>query len=373
MAGGSVAARVANVLIEFAIQRGVRRDQLLSAADLAGGHLEQPDGRIPLDAYVRLMRSASHLCADPAFALHFGETIDIREMSIAALLGQSLGTAMDVLGAVNRYVSLDIDVQTEGDVRLELVPRGGKLWLVDRRTVPNAFPELTESAFARMVAAARRIGLEMPIRELHVTHPAPTYRSEYERIFGVPIRFDSEWNALAIEVGAMAQVIALQPAYAGDIIAARADILLKQMHDARTTAGVVQEALNSLLREGKAQAAALAMELGLSRSTLYRRLKAEGTSFEDILQTTRLKLARELLLGGQMSIEDIGLRLGFAGGPSFSKAFKRWTGSSPGVAREQWSSSRTEEATGALGGVEFNRAKIQPDRAVGIWPGTNAK
>lgn len=336
MAGASVAARVANGLIDFAVGEGVRRDPLLSAAGLSSGQLDTPDGRIPFAAYVRLMRSASQLCGDPAFALHFGEAVDIREMSIAALLGQSLGTAMDVLGAVNRYASLDIDVETEGDLRLELVPRAGKLWLVDRRSAPNAFPELTESAFARMVSAARRIGLEMPIRELHVTHPEPGYRSEYERIFRVPVRFGSDWNALALESGAMAQPIALQPAYAGDIIAARADSLLEQMRGAKTTAGAVQHALQSLFGEGKPSAAMIARKLGLSRTTLYRRLKAEGTSFDDILRSTRIERSRELLADGQLSVEEIGQRLGFADGPSFSKAFKRWTGSSPGSARERW-------------------------------------
>lgn len=329
MAGVSVSARLANGLIEFAVGRGVRRGQLLTAAELTAGQLEKPDEHLPFETYVRLMRSAACLAGDPAFALHFGEAVDIREMSIAALLGQSLETAMDVLGAVNRYASLDIDVEIEGDCRLELVPRGGKLWLVDKRAAPNAFPELTESAFARMVSAARKIGLEMPIREVHVTHAEPTYRSEYERIFRVPVRFGRDWNALAIDSGAMAQRIALQPAYAGGIIAARADSLLKQMRDAETMSGAVREALHSLLKDGKPSAATLARELGLSRATLYRRLKAEGMTFEDIFMSTRLELARELLADGTLSVEDIGQRLGFADGASFSKAFKRWTGSSP--------------------------------------------
>lgn len=329
MAEASVSARVTNGLIEFAVERGVQRGQLLTAAELTASQLEKPDERLPFQAYVRLMRSAARLSGDPAFALHFGEAVDIREMSIAALLGQSLGTAMDVLGAVNRYASLDIDVEIEGNYRLELVPRGGKLWLVDRRVAPNAFPELTESAFARMLAAARNIGLEMPIREVHVTHAEPPYRSEYERIFRVPVRFGRDWNALAIHGGAMAQPIALQPAYAGGIIAARADSLLKQMRDVESRSGAVRTALHTLLRKGKPSAATVARELGLSRATLYRQLKAEGTTFEDIFRSTRQKLAQEMLADGRLSIEGISRRLGFADGASFSKAFKRWTGSSP--------------------------------------------
>ena len=47
---------------------------------------------------------------------------------------------------------------------IEVVRRDGKLWMVDRRPDPNAFPELTESSFARMVAAGRRAGIGLAAR-----------------------------------------------------------------------------------------------------------------------------------------------------------------------------------------------------------------
>jgi len=329
MASGTVASSFAAGLIDYAASRGVGRARLMARAGVAADELEAPEQRVSLAKYMLLMRAAAQLSGDPAFALHFGEEVDIREMSIAALLGQSLGSAMEAFEVVNRYARLDADVEIDGGNRLELVSSAGKLWLVDRRANPNSTPELTESAFARMVSAGRRVGMEMPLREVHVTHAAPAYRQEYERVFGVPVVFASHWNALGMDEGAMAQPIALQPAYAGRILSQRADALLRDLDAARSTRGQVETVLRPLLRGGAAGVASVAGKLGVSRQTLYRRLRAEGTTYEQVSQELRLELARDYLADGKLSVVEIGYRLGFADGPSFSKAFKRWTGSSP--------------------------------------------
>jgi AraC-like DNA-binding protein len=329
MAGGTVAAGFAKGLIDYAASRGVDRARLMACAGVTPDQLDMAERRVSLDKYMLLMRTAARQSGDAAFALHFGEEVDIREMSIVALLGQSLGSVMEAFEAVNRYARLDADLDTDGGNRFELESRAGKLWLVDKRANPNATPEMTESAFSRMVAAGRRAGMEMPLREVHVTHAEPTYRQEYERIFGVPVVFRSGWNALNLDAGAMAQPIALQPAYAGRILAQRADTLLRDLDAGRSTRGQVEAVLRPLLRGGRSNVAAVARKLGVSRQTLYRRLQAEGTTFDQVLQALRLELAGDYLADGTLSVTEIGYRLGFADGPSFSKAFKRWTGSSP--------------------------------------------
>jgi AraC-like DNA-binding protein len=332
MAGRTVAAAFAAGLADYAASRGVDRARLMACASVAPAELETAEQRVPLDKYIRLMRAAADLSDDPAFALRFGEEVDIREMSIVALLGQSLGSVMEAFEATNRYARLDADVETDGDNRFELVREAGKLWLVDRRANSNATPELTESAFARMVSAGRRAGIAMPLRAVHFTHAEPAYRQEYERIFGVPVTFGSRWNALNIDDGAMAQPVALQPALAGRILAQRADSLLRDLDAGRSTRGQVETVLRSLLRNSTASVASVAAKLGVSRQTLFRRLRAEGTSYERLLRALRQELARDYLADGTLSVAEIGCRLGYADGPSFSKAFKRWTGSTPSAA-----------------------------------------
>lgn len=329
MASGTIAAAFAKGAVDYAVSIGVQRELLLEGARLTEAQIADPELRLPLGEYVLLLREARKLSGDPVFALHFGAAVDIREMSLPALIAQSMGTPVDALAAVNRYARLDADVDCDGPDRLQLVERDARLWLVDRRANPNASPELTESAFARMVAAARRVGFDRLLREVHFTHAAPPHRKEYGRFFGVAVRFGSNWNALAIDEQAIAQAIQLQPALAGRLLAERAEASLRMLDATRTNRGKVEALLATLVAERSASVAAVAGRLGMSRQTLYRRLREEGTSFERLFDDLRLRLAREHLSAG-LPLGEIGYRLGFADGASFSKAFKRWTGSTPG-------------------------------------------
>ena len=91
----------------------------------------------------------------------------------------------------------------------------------------------------------------------------------------------------------------------------------------------VEQAIEPLLGKGEVSIDRVARELGMSRQTLYRRLKAEGTTFEDILDAKRRQLAvRYLALDGR-SVKATAYQLGFSDPAAFSRAFKRWTGTSP--------------------------------------------
>ncbi len=72
----------------------------------------------------------------------------------------------------------------------------------------------------------------------------------------------------------------------------------------------------------------VATELGLSRQTLHRRLKDEGVTLERVLDDLRHRLARRHL-GGMASVAETARLVGFSDPTAFSRAFKRWTGSSP--------------------------------------------
>jgi AraC-like DNA-binding protein len=90
----------------------------------------------------------------------------------------------------------------------------------------------------------------------------------------------------------------------------------------------VAATVEPLLEAGAVRVGTVARVLGCSRQTLYRRLKAEGTTFEQLLDALRRRLALRLL-GEGLSVKEIAYRLGFSDPAAFSRAFKRWTGASP--------------------------------------------
>jgi AraC-like DNA-binding protein len=92
---------------------------------------------------------------------------------------------------------------------------------------------------------------------------------------------------------------------------------------------MVERHLEPLLAAGPVRIDEVARDLGFSRQTLYRRLKAEGITFEQILDELRRGLALRLIRDEGLTVKDAAYRLGFSDPAAFSRAFKRWTGSSP--------------------------------------------
>ena len=95
----------------------------------------------------------------------------------------------------------------------------------------------------------------------------------------------------------------------------------------------VEAILQPMLESGEVSLDNLASELGMSRATLQRRLKAEGTSYEAIVDGLRQRLARRYLRRENYSVKKTAYLLGFSDPAAFSRAFKRWTGSSPSALR----------------------------------------
>jgi AraC-like DNA-binding protein len=95
----------------------------------------------------------------------------------------------------------------------------------------------------------------------------------------------------------------------------------------------VEGHLEPRLASGPLGIDSVARALGVSRQTLYRRLKAEGVTFEELLDGLRRRLALRLLREEKLSVKEAAWRLGFSDPAAFSRAFKRWTGKSPGAGR----------------------------------------
>lgn len=103
--------------------------------------------------------------------------------------------------------------------------------------------------------------------------------------------------------------------------------------DKRTIRREVERHLEPLLASGAARIDRVAKAMGCSRQTLYRRLKGEGLTFEQVLDGLRHRHALKLMRDGKLAVKDAAYRLGFSDPAAFSRAFKRWTGQSPAMFR----------------------------------------
>ncbi|HEY1630444.1 MAG TPA: AraC family transcriptional regulator [Rhizomicrobium sp.] len=336
----TVAAGFARALMTLAVSKGADAKLLAARAGLDPAQLEDQDARVPLANYIALMRAGQALSGDGALALHFGEAFDIDALSIVGLIGRAAETIGDAFAQLGRYERLiaDIDGQPiDGPgPRLVVSREKGKTWLVDTRDNPNEFPEFTESGFARMVCSARQFGTTPFIREVHFTHKAPQWRAEYDRIFAMPVTFEAPRNALLMAGDGWLALKNPSPSrYAFGLLSERADALLKSLQTATTARGRVESLLMPILHTGETGMDTLAAKLGMTRQTLLRRLKEEGTTYAQVLDELRHRLALDYLAGKKVSVNETAYLVGFSDPAAFSRAFKRWEGRSPKEVRSE--------------------------------------
>ena len=330
----TVSAGFARGLAEVAVARGAERSELLARARIERAALDDTDRRLPFSTYVALMRAGQTLAGDPALALHFGEAGAIAQVSIVGLIGEAAATVLEAFHQLNRYVPLIVETDNaDGGPRFSLRPAPGGVWVIDNRLHADAFPELTESALAQLVCGPRRLGISPPVKRVCVTHADPGYAGEYERIFQAPASFGADCNGVLYAVSTVELPVARLPRYAFGVLTDRADALLAELERGRSVRAQVESLLLPVLHTGDASAQQVAGRLGLSRQTLFRRLKAEGATFAGVLDGLRHKMALHYLGGRRVSVNETAYLVGFSDPAAFSRAFKRWTGLSPSAMR----------------------------------------
>jgi AraC-like DNA-binding protein len=336
MAEPTIANGFANAFLKFAVARGADHQTLIEQSQLRHACLTKPDNRIPLSSYIALLEAAIKLCGEPALALLFGAEVSLSDISILGLIGHA-ATAEEGLRRVNRYARLAID-GGDGETahRIEFVPEGSKVWFKFSSTLFADNPLLIESAFARCVCDGRKVAAatggvtKWPSpKAIRFKHAEPSYRAEYDRIFGVPLVFGSSMNAILFDEDLLSIRMPQPNQYVSDLFTERAEALLEKLENSKSMRGRVESLLIPILPTGEANMETIARKLALSRQTLFRKLKAEEVTFEQVLDELRHKLALEYLKGKNISVNETSYLLGFSDPAAFSRAFKRWTGASP--------------------------------------------
>lgn len=341
MLAPTIAAGYPRGLLDFAVSRGADRALLLERSGLADPDLGQQDNRVALDRYLALFKAAADLTSNPAIALHYGEAVRMQEISIVGLICEACETTIDVGRELNRYAALVLDDATsEPAALMRGVMRDGDFWIEFPHDLFAANRVIAEAEFARLVWNGRVMFANSPEfrqlkypAEIHFTHPDPGYAGEYARVFQAPVVFGSHWNAMRVDAAFLTLKQPPVNRYVFSVLSDRADALLRSLRNSKTTRGRVESVLIPLLHKGDVAMDVVAGALGLSRQKLYRSLKAEGASYESVLDDLRHKLALSYLADKKVSVNETAYLVGFSEPAAFSRAFKRWTGRPPSAVR----------------------------------------
>ena len=294
-----------------------------------------PDGRVSLDQLYQLWRFAVERTGDSALGLKLSvfsnPSFSVSwPMPLALLehLGLASANLAEAIATQNRFLRLLHDglrfyVEVHGDqasVRME--------------TPAEEPPALIDLNLAVALNLGRRISRrELPLSEVWLQHAPPSDVQPYRDFFHCNVRFSAPFNAL---FGATEEFHRPLPTSSETFrrrITQHAEKLLAALPSLDFFEDRVCAQIEAELPDGNTNAAAVAEKLGVSARTLHRRLQQEGTSYQDLLDRVRFRLAVRYLGAGR-TVAEVAQLVGFAQASTFHRAFKSWTGETPAEYQE---------------------------------------
>jgi AraC-like DNA-binding protein len=111
--------------------------------------------------------------------------------------------------------------------------------------------------------------------------------------------------------------------------------MIRRIGPAESFAGRVREALSEGLLTGATGELEIAGQIGITKRTLRRRLADCGLSFRQLRHDLLRSCAEQMLRDDRLPVAEVSYLLGYAEPSNFHRAFRRWTGFSPGEWRTQ--------------------------------------
>lgn len=317
-------------LLRYTRSLGLDNDDLLRSQGVDPAIAATPDVRIPAEQYLAVQDEAVRRSGDDLFGLHMGAFAEAGSYSILGYLMMNCASLGQAFLKSARYWRI-IGTMIDGSYRLG----PGTIKVIYRSSIPLSAMSrhCFESTFASLARMMRSL-TGLPLNPLAVTFtwPGPADIRPYTEYFGCPVDFGARQNSITLEtrIGRL-PILAPNPQLR-DHFEAYARGFLAGLDDPRQTSRTVVMHILEHLDEESLSVRQIARAMSVSVRTLQGRLKAEGLVFSDLLINTRRRLAMQYLRANQ-SVEEITYLLGYSSPSAFHKAFKKWSGLTPGEYR----------------------------------------
>jgi AraC-like DNA-binding protein len=279
------------------------------------------EARIAEHRLVDLWQLADQASSKGAFGLDIGTKVNEKAKGLLAnWLSQSetLGQALEIfrqnialLNPSEQWVLTFSDDRRQARLEFDFIS-------------PFEYPRMAyeRSMLALLAWGDYLCGQKIHIQEAEFTFPEPPYHDRLVSVLGKNIHYGRPQNGFLITADIFSRPLTSANTYLHSIMSQRAHTVLNSLVTPRSFSERVSELIRSDIRLFS-QIETLAAALCMSRATLYRKLKADNTSFQMLLNNER-KHAAQKALEERQKVEVITYHLGFKDKRSFYKAYKRW-------------------------------------------------
>ncbi|MCC6876380.1 MAG: AraC family transcriptional regulator [Sandaracinaceae bacterium] len=322
---------VASRAVADACERlGLDVERLLADAGMTRAALASSDARIDAALADRVWELAYARAGDPFLALHAAEALPFGAYKVIDYLGAHSETIGEAVRRVVAYFPI-VDARARFELDEAGEPIALSMFGCDG-PVPGPGQDYTFAALATRVRAMA--GTALRLAGVDFTYGAPADRSEHARIFAAPLRFGQPvarmlWPRSIWQSSLQGRDPALVA-----LLEQHASAILRELAPRSAVATRARDALIEAIRaQREPSVQSVARTLATSVRTLQRNLRDEGSSFASLLDDARAATARAYLHDPALSLAEIAWLLGFSDQSTFSRAFKRWTGATPGAFR----------------------------------------
>ena len=318
-------------LLLFAENQGCDKKVLLKKSGLGFDILDK-SLRLTMDQTVNLWGACISETADPFFGLHLGEQVRPSTFHIVGYTLMNSANLSEAFDKLNQYQRLISD----GGV-FQRVPVAKGVWLIYHPR-PGAIPffyHQIDAVLAAMLTFSRWVtGKVLEPIEVSLKRGAILDAEEYTRVFGVTPNFNADFDGVLMSHETLALPLLEADEELCEVHERHARQRLAELKGVSSLSDQVTLILQRYISGHDADRAFVAEKIGLSEKTLQRKLAEEGVTFQGIYNELRKRLALEYVSDTGIPLTEVALMLGFSDSSAFYRAFKRWTGSTPGDYRD---------------------------------------
>jgi AraC-like DNA-binding protein len=285
-------------------------------------------------AQSKFLEFAAEATDDSAFGLHLAEEANPREAGLLFYVTSAANDVDEALALFARYSRIANEA-----VRIKPAhAREGLIAEISFIGLPrHTAKQVTEFGIAVTIKALREIaGRNIRPTHLSFIHLRNSDLPAFELFFGCPVEFGASGDQVAFSNETLALPLVTEDRHLLETLRPICDEAAKQRGTAiGSLRAAVENEAQKLLPHGKAKRHRVAKTLGHSERTLTRKLADEGITYEQVLDQLRQSLALQYIKEEGVSLSQIAWLLGYERSTSFNHAFRRWTGRSPSVARNE--------------------------------------
>ncbi len=304
---------------------------VLLEAGLEPTLFDDADSLLPLSSLGHLLKRCVARTGCEAFGLRVGQHGGLHSLGLVGLLARyapDVGTSLQRLA---EYMHLHhggtlTAVRAEGDT--------ASLSFDIHQPGIESTDQIGDGALAVLFNILRELcGPGWRPIEVHFARTRPGIALDYETFFESPLRFGTGENAIVFSSAWLGRQLPEVDAELQRLLKRQLDQIEARHGDSfpDQVRGVLQAAL--LTR--RARADEVAALFSMHSRTLNRRLRESGTTFRELVETSRHEIARQMLDATSLEVSQVASSLGYADASAFTRAFRRWSGTTPAAWRAQ--------------------------------------